>query len=88
MRAHAIKYLQSTLEGDQLVILTWIAEMKKFSSLRRYEIVRPNDNVLLCTASTEWAYVDVNTGALKRISDEVLEALPVLPTASVHAQDR
>lgn len=87
VRAHSIKYLLPALHGDQLLVLTWIADLKRFSSTRRYEVVRPADGALLSVAFTDWAFVDLHTGTLKRVPDEISKALPVLPAESVHAKN-
>jgi acyl-CoA thioester hydrolase len=71
VRSHEIKYLQSAFLHDPIVVRTWVAEMKKFSSIRRYKILRRNDECLLAAAATQWAFVDYASGSLKRIPDEI-----------------
>ena len=72
VRSHQIKYLQPAYVGEQVVVRTWVADMKKFSSTRRYKVLR--DDELLVSAATEWAFVDYRTGALRRIPEEVSSA--------------
>src|SRR5438046_2800579 len=62
VRSHEIKYLQSAYSNDAIVVRTWVADMKKVSSTRRYKVVRASDNVLLAAAATEWAFVDFASG--------------------------
>jgi acyl-CoA thioester hydrolase len=69
VRSHTIKYLQPAFVGEQIIVRTWVADMKRFSSTRRYKVLRGSD--VLASAATEWAFVDYGTGALRRIPDEV-----------------
>jgi acyl-CoA thioester hydrolase len=71
VRSHQIKYLQSAFLADSIVVRTWVADMKKVSSTRRYKIVRAGDSALLASAATEWAFVDFASGTLLRIPEEV-----------------
>jgi acyl-CoA thioester hydrolase len=72
VRTHQIKYLQPAYLGDAIVVRTWVASMKRASSLRNYKILRAADGALLASASTEWAFVDLASGTLKRILPELI----------------
>ena len=78
VRSHAIEYLQPAFAGDHLIVETWVATMKKVSSLRRYRITRHGDGQLLATAETNWAFVDLATGKPARIPPEVAAAFVVV----------
>jgi len=78
VRSHRIEYLQPARAGDAIVVQTWVADMKKVSSLRRYRIVRRSDRALLATAETKWAFVDYATGQPARIPAEVSESFQAL----------
>lgn len=41
-RLHQIEYLQPAYPGDQVVVQTWVADMKKVTSTRKYRILRYN----------------------------------------------
>ena len=71
VRSHSIKYRIPALVGDQLVIRTWVADMQKVSSVRKYHIVRVADGRRLAEAETNWVYVDFSSGDLLKIPDEV-----------------
>lgn len=64
---HKIRYLAPALEGDVIEIRTWVAEMRRVRSIRRYEFQRPADNKLLVRGETQWAVVDTKTGAPRQI---------------------
>lgn len=78
VRAHTIQYLQPATQGDRIVVRTWVASMKKATSVRRYRIVRPADGAILATAETRWAFIDYATGQPARIPAEVAQAFTVV----------
>lgn len=77
VRSHEIKYLQSAYEGEQIVVRTWVADMSKVGSTRRYKILRAGDQFLLASASTRWAFVDYAKGSLQKIPHEVVQAFEI-----------
>jgi len=56
VRSHNITYLKPAYEGDEIVVKTWVYDMRPATSLRHYEI-RNNRGVLLSKAETDWAFV-------------------------------
>ena len=64
--------------GDSVVVRTWVATMKKATSLRCYKIFREADQALLATAETKWAFIDYTTGQPLRIPREVAESYYVI----------
>ncbi len=74
VRSHQIKYLAPAYLDDAIVVRTWVADMKRVSSTRRYKILRAADGGLLASAATEWAFVDLATGTLRRIAPAVIDA--------------
>lgn len=82
VRSHQITYLKPAFEGDELVISTWVADMKTATSLRRYEI-RLRDGILLARAETDWAFVNYTRQKAVRIPPEVSASFEVV--TAVHA---
>jgi len=78
VRAHSIEYLQPAVGGDEIVVRTWVATMRKATSLRRYRIVRKSDQALLATAETRWAFIDFATGQPMRIPREIADSFVVV----------
>ncbi len=78
VRSHEIKYLQPAYEGQAVIVRTWVADMAKVSSTRRYKIVRADDGSLLASAATQWAFVDYTSGTLRRIPEEVWSAFELV----------
>lgn len=80
-RSHHIDYLKPAFEGECIVVKTWVADFKRASSLRRYRIMRTPDETLLASAETNWAFVNLATGAPIRIPAEVAECFEVVVDA-------
>lgn len=78
VRSHEIRYLSPAFAHDELVVRTWVAQTQRASSLRRYEIHRPQDGAILARASTLWAFVNFASGSVARIPPEVAEAFIVV----------
>ena len=74
VRRHTVEYLLPALEGDRIVVRTWVADMQRVTSLRKYEIVRPSDAALLVRAETNWAFVRMSDLKLMRIPEAVRES--------------
>lgn len=87
-RLHQIEYLQPAYAGDRIVIQTWVADMKKVTSLRRYRMIRNDASMkdappqtletLLAVAHTNWAFIDFSTRTPKRIPIEIASAYQVV----------
>lgn len=67
VREHNIIYKLPAMLGDEILVKTWIENIKGFQSLRKYEIKRASDNTLLASAHTNWVYVDKSTAKPKKI---------------------
>jgi acyl-CoA thioester hydrolase len=78
VRSHAIEYLRPARLGDAVVVRTWVTEMGKIHSLRRYEIVRTSDAAVLATAETRWVFVTLSGQTLARVPAELRAAFPVV----------
>lgn len=81
-RSHKIEYLQPAYRDEQLVIRTWVADMQRVSSLRKYEVVREADGTLVARAETRWAFVDLETRKPIRIPPEVQNDFVIVPDCS------
>jgi acyl-CoA thioester hydrolase len=79
VRTHFIEYLSPALLNDEVVVRTWVADMKKVTSLRRFLIqtLRDNQPVILAKAETNWAFIDYRTGFPKRVPPEVSGAFEI-----------
>jgi acyl-CoA thioester hydrolase len=80
VRSHQITYLKPAFEHDQIIIRTWVENMRPATSLRRYEI-RDRAGETLALAETDWAFVNYEKQKAVRIPGEVVSCFEVLPPA-------
>jgi acyl-CoA thioester hydrolase len=79
VRSHFIEYLHPAFVGDEIIVRTWVADMKRVTSLRRYELLRPADGKQLAVARTNWAFVNFTTHLPCRVPTEVMNAFELVP---------
>lgn len=72
VRSHKIVFLKPAFEGDELIIKTWVASARTASSIRKYQIVRV-DGEVLARAETEWAFVNYQKQRATRIPAELAD---------------
>ncbi len=78
VRKHEIEYLQPAYAGEELVVRTWVADMRRVQSRRCYEITRLDDETLLARATTNWAFINFQTGTPARIPAEVTDSFTIV----------
>lgn len=71
VRSHRIEYLRPTFAGEEIEIQTWVCNLKRTRSLRRYRFLRVPDQTLLARAETDWVFVNVSSGRPLSIPEEV-----------------
>ncbi|BAF71110.1 acyl-CoA thioesterase [Sulfurovum sp. NBC37-1] len=72
-KSHAIEYKKPAFENDKLQMKTWIKDIGKLMSTRRYELTRPSDGALICEGKTEWVFVDSKKMRPMKIPQEIIE---------------
>ena len=72
-RSHLIEYLLPAFAGEEIEIRTWIENVRRVRSLRRYEFVRITDSRLIVRGETDWVFVDAATGSPRAIPEEVIK---------------
>lgn len=68
---HEIDYEAAGVEGDELVLRTWVGVASGITFERHTEIVRAQDGRRLARARTLWCPVDARTGRPCRVDREV-----------------
>ena len=71
VREHRIEYLLPAFAGEEIEIRTWVENIRRVRSLRKYEFIRKTDGKILVRGETDWVFVDLQTGAPRAIPDEV-----------------
>jgi acyl-CoA thioester hydrolase len=79
VRTHRIEYLAPAFAGDAIVVRTWIANLRKVRSLRRYQIIRATDATVLAEGATDWVFVDAASGRPRAIPKEIVDAFGIIP---------
>lgn len=73
VREHKIEYLTPAFAGEEIEIRTWVENMRRVRSLRKYEFVRKADGKTLVRGETDWVFVDVTTGSPRAVPDKVVK---------------
>ena len=71
VREHRIEYLLPAFAGEEIEIRTWVENIRRVRSLRKYEFVRGSDGRVLVKGETDWVFVDAKTGRPLPIPEEV-----------------
>lgn len=71
IRSHSIEYLHSSYAGDTLIVYTWVNQIKKFRSLRKFKFYRPADDTVIARAETLFIFCDIASGRPRSIPPEV-----------------
>ena len=78
VRTHQIEYLSPVFAGDTVTVLTWVANLLKVRSLRKYKFIRTEGQILAARAETNWVFVNAKTGRPQAIAEEIKRTLPVI----------
>src|SRR5574338_516697 len=62
IRETEIEYLRPLLYGDTVVITTWVGDFRRVRSRRFYEFHHAVSGELMARASTDWVYLEPDTG--------------------------
>ena len=76
-RSHQIEYLKPAFKGDQIEARTWIANIGRARSLRKYSFKRVDEDKPLARGQTDWVFVDVTNGRPRPIPSTVRDLLPI-----------
>lgn len=71
VREHRIEYLLPAFANEEIEIKTWVENIRRVRSLRKYEFIRKADGKTLVRGETDWVFVDLQTGSPRAIPDEV-----------------
>ena len=77
VREHKIEYLLPAFAGEEIEIKTWVENIRRVRSLRKYEFIRKSDGKLLVKGETDWVFVDAETGRPLPIPEEVSKVFTI-----------
>jgi acyl-CoA thioester hydrolase len=72
VRSHRIEYLLPAFIGEEIEIRTWVENIQRVRSLRKYEFVRKADGKTLVKGETDWVFVDIQSGRPLAIPEDVI----------------
>lgn len=79
VRSHKIEYRRPAFAGERIKVLTWVVNMRRVHSVRRYRFVRASDDEILVLGETDWVFVDVKSGRLLTVPLEVSSLFTLAP---------
>jgi len=71
-KSHNIEYKKPSFKNDELQMETWVEEIGKILSIRRYVLTRPSDKAVICEGKTEWVFVDAKKMRPMKIPQEIV----------------
>lgn len=71
IREHRVEYFLPAFEDEEVEVRTWVENIRRVRSLRKYEFVRKTDGKTLVKGETDWVFVDVKTGAPRAVPEKV-----------------
>ncbi|MFN2216087.1 MAG: acyl-CoA thioesterase [Anaerolineales bacterium] len=71
VHSHKVVYHHPAFEGEKITGSTWVVNMRRVRSLRRYRFTRDSDGLVLVSGETDWVFVDTKSGQLKAIPLEI-----------------
>ena len=71
VREHRIEYLRPAFWGEVIEAQTWVENIRRVRSLRKYRFIRTSDDQLLVQGETDWVYIDAGSGRPRRIPDDL-----------------
>lgn len=74
-RSHHVEYFAPAFEKETIRATTWIQDVSRVRSLRRYEFYRGEK--LLVRGETDWVFVDAMTGKPLAIPAAIKQLLPL-----------
>jgi acyl-CoA thioester hydrolase len=74
IRETDVEYLRPLRYGDSVEIRTWVADIRRVRSRRAYELRRADSGEMVARASTDWVYLDTESGRPVAIPTEIKAA--------------
>ena len=71
VREHRVEYFLPAFENEEIEIKTWVENIRRVRSLRKYEFIRISDGKTLVKGETDWVFVDIRTGSPRAVPEEV-----------------
>jgi acyl-CoA thioester hydrolase len=73
VRSHRVEYLLPVRESELVHVETWIEDVQRVKSTRRYRFVRDSDDREVAHGETLWVCIDVETGRPRAVPADVMD---------------
>ena len=77
IREHKIEYFLPAFAGEEIEIKTWVENIRRVRSLRKYEFIRRSNGKVLVRGETDWVFVDTKTGRPLPIPEKVSKVFSI-----------
>jgi len=84
VREHKIEYLLPAFAGEEIEISTWVENIRRVRSLRKYEFARKADGKILVRGETDWVFMDVKTGRPQAVQEAVAKIFSTTDSQDVN----
>jgi len=81
VRSHTIEYLAPAFAGDRLQVSTWVVNLSRVRTLRRYRFARASNGKLLVRGETDWVLINAATGRPCSIPESIRRAFVLVDQA-------
>lgn len=78
-RSHHIEYRRPAMLGDRVRVVTWVENIRRSFSLRKYRFERIDGGQVLAEGETDWVFVDVASGRPRTVPPEITAMFDVGP---------
>ncbi|WP_036485595.1 thioesterase family protein [Myxosarcina sp. GI1] len=78
VRSHQIEYMSPAFAGNEIAIITWVVNLRRVRSLRRYKFVWLSDGRLLARGETDWVFIN-SSGRPRAIPESIRTSFPLMP---------
>ena len=83
IREHRVEYFLPAFAGEEIEVRTWVENVRRVRSLRKYEFVRKQDGKVLVKGETDWVFVNSKNGNPLAIPEEVMAVFnPLRPSGT------
>jgi acyl-CoA thioester hydrolase len=80
VRDHEITYRAAAFGGDEIVVRTWVSDIRRYACRRSFQICRPADQTLLCRGSTRWVFIDLKNHRALEVPEQAVAAVKLSAT--------
>ncbi|MBE0690748.1 MAG: acyl-CoA thioesterase, partial [Anaerolineae bacterium] len=71
-RRYQIAYKASAVWGDELLVTTYLSDVRRISAVRHFQIARADGGDLLASAQSQWAFIHPSSGQIARVPEAIL----------------